>query len=246
MVGISTLLNFIQGGALDQSGGCAEGDGEQHRHRAAGGERAGESRWLELPIDQLVPGDIIRLSAGDMIPADLRILQARDLFVAQASLTGESLPVEKVARSRDPLQQNPLECDTLCFMGTNVVSGSAQAIVFATGGRTWFGQLAGRVSEQESEAERLSERHQPGQHAADPLYAGDGPGGAADQWLHQRRLVGGGAIRAVGGGRLDAGDAADDRHFDAGARGGEAVEAKGHRKAPRRHSEFRRDGHPLH
>ncbi|MGP4880032.1 P-type ATPase, partial [Klebsiella pneumoniae] len=84
-------------------------------------------------------------------PADLRILQARDLFVAQASLTGESLPVEKVARSRDPLQQNPLECDTLCFMGTNVVSGSAQAIVFATGGRTWFGQLAGRVSEQESE-----------------------------------------------------------------------------------------------
>lgn len=86
-----------------------------------------------------------------MIPADLRILQARDLFVAQASLTGESLPVEKVARSRDPLQQNPLECDTLCFMGTNVVSGSAQAIVFATGGRTWFGQLAGRVSEQESE-----------------------------------------------------------------------------------------------
>lgn len=71
-----------------------------------------------------------------MIPADLRILQARDLFVARASLTGESLPVEKVARSRDPLQQNPLECDTLCFMGTNVVSGSAQAIVFATGGRT--------------------------------------------------------------------------------------------------------------
>ncbi|SQC18556.1 magnesium-transporting ATPase MgtA [Klebsiella pneumoniae] len=53
-----------------------------------------------------------------------------------------------MARSRDPLQQNPLECDTLCFMGTNVVSGSAQAIVFATGGRTWFGQLAGRVSEQ--------------------------------------------------------------------------------------------------
>nr|VUD32828.1 magnesium-transporting ATPase MgtA [Raoultella sp. NCTC 9187] len=59
-----------------------------------------------------------------MIPADLRILQARDLFVAQASLTGESLPVEKVARSRDPLQSNPLECDTLCFMGTNVVSGT--------------------------------------------------------------------------------------------------------------------------
>ena len=58
------IAQFHPGGALDQSGGCAEGDGEQHRHRAAGGERAGESRWLELPIDQLVPGDIVRLSAG--------------------------------------------------------------------------------------------------------------------------------------------------------------------------------------
>ncbi|KAI3492530.1 hypothetical protein L1887_42833 [Cichorium endivia] len=111
----------------------------------------GENAWVELPIDQLVPGDLVKLAAGDMIPADLRIIQARDLFVAQASLTGESLPVEKVARSRDPQQMNPLECDTLCFMGTTVVSGTAQAIVTATGGNTWFGQLAGRVSEQESE-----------------------------------------------------------------------------------------------
>lgn len=111
----------------------------------------GENAWVELPIDQLVPGDLVKLAAGDMIPADLRIIQARDLFVAQASLTGESLPVEKVARSRDPQQMNPLECDTLCFMGTTVVSGTAQAIVTATGGNTWFGQLAGRVSEHESE-----------------------------------------------------------------------------------------------
>lgn len=106
---------------------------------------------LELPIDQLVPGDIIKLAAGDMIPADLRIIQARDLFVAQASLTGESLPVEKVAATREPRQNNPLECDTLCFMGTNVVSGTAQAVVMATGADTWFGQLAGRVSEQDNE-----------------------------------------------------------------------------------------------
>ncbi|SUG79939.1 magnesium-transporting ATPase MgtA [Salmonella enterica subsp. enterica] len=82
-----------------------------------------------------------------MIPADLRIIQARDLFVAQASLTGESLPVEKVAATREPRQNNPLECDTLCFMGTNVVSGTAQAVVMATGADTWFGQLAGRVSD---------------------------------------------------------------------------------------------------
>ncbi|MBD4208164.1 hypothetical protein GUH47_19680, partial [Xanthomonas citri pv. citri] len=75
----------------------------------------------------------------------------RDLFVAQASLTGESLPVEKAATTRQPEHSNPLECDTLCFMGTTVVSGTAQAMVIATGANTWFGQLAGRVSEQESE-----------------------------------------------------------------------------------------------
>lgn len=71
-----------------------------------------------------------------MIPADLRVLQARDLFIAQASLTGESLPVEKVAVSRQPLNSNPLECDTLCFMGTNVASGTAQALIIATDGNT--------------------------------------------------------------------------------------------------------------
>ncbi|STT83519.1 magnesium-transporting ATPase MgtA [Klebsiella pneumoniae] len=156
MVGISTLFNFIQEARSTKAADALKAMVSNTATVLRVVNEQGESRWLELPIDQLVPGDIIRLSAGDMIPADLRILQARDLFVAQASLTGESLPVEKVARSRDPLQQNPLqqnplECDTLCFMGTNVVSGSAQAIVFATGGRTWFGQLAGRVSEQESE-----------------------------------------------------------------------------------------------
>ena len=78
-----------------------------------------------------------------MIPADLRILQARDLFVAQASLTGESLPVEKAATTRQPEHSNPLECDTMCFMGTTVVSGTAQAMVIATGANTWFGNWRG-------------------------------------------------------------------------------------------------------
>ncbi|HDF5715230.1 TPA: magnesium-translocating P-type ATPase [Klebsiella variicola] len=151
MVGISTLLNFIQEARSTKAADALKAMVSNTATVLRVVNEQGESRWLELPIDQLVPGDIVKLSAGDMIPADLRIIQARDLFVAQASLTGESLPVEKVARSRDPLQQNPLECDTLCFMGTNVVSGSAQAIVYATGGNTWFGQLAGRVSEQESE-----------------------------------------------------------------------------------------------
>lgn len=88
-----------------------------------------------------------------MIPADLRVVQARDLFVAQASLTGESLPVEKVATSRDPQQSNPLECDTLCFMGT--ITGErhgaghrdcdrGQYLVRATGGPR---QRAGKRAE---------------------------------------------------------------------------------------------------
>lgn len=151
MVGISTLLNFIQEARSTKAADALKAMVSNTATVLRTLNDKGESGWREVPIDQLVPGDLVKLAAGDMIPADLRILQARDLFVAQASLTGESLPVEKVAHSRDPQQTNPLECDTLCFMGTTVVSGTAQAMVIATGGNTWFGQLAGRVSEQESE-----------------------------------------------------------------------------------------------
>ena len=151
MVGISTLLNFIQEARSTRAADALKAMVSNTATVSRVINDLGENAWVELPIDQLVPGDLVKLAAGDMIPADLRILQARDLFVAQASLTGESLPVEKVARTRDPQQMNPLECDTLCFMGTTVVSGTAQAMVIATGGNTWFGQLAGRVSEQESE-----------------------------------------------------------------------------------------------
>lgn len=86
-----------------------------------------------------------------MIPADLRIIRARDLFVAQASLTGESLPVEKVARTRDPQQMNPLECDTLCFMGFHGGQRHGAGHCHRYRRQHGFGQLAGRVSEQESE-----------------------------------------------------------------------------------------------
>lgn len=151
MVGISTLLNFIQEARSTRAADALKAMVSNTATVLRTLNDKGESGWQEVPIDQLVPGDLVKLAAGDMIPADLRILQARDLFVAQASLTGESLPVEKVAHSRDPQQDNPLECDTLCFMGTTVVSGTAQGMVIATGGNTWFGQLAGRVSEQESE-----------------------------------------------------------------------------------------------
>ncbi len=99
---------------------------------------------LEVPIRELVPGDLVALSAGDMIPADCRVIAARDLFVAQAAMTGESMPVEKFVQ-RHGESEAALEQSNLVFMGTNVVSGTATALVVATGNRSYFGALASRV-----------------------------------------------------------------------------------------------------
>jgi Mg2+-importing ATPase len=104
------------------------------------------ARRMELPIKLLVPGDVIMLSAGDMIPADCRVLSAKDLFVSQAAMTGESMPVEKFASQREAAAVSPLEFDNLVFMGTNVVSGSAAAVVINTGSRTYFGILASSLT----------------------------------------------------------------------------------------------------
>ncbi|MCX7080134.1 MAG: magnesium-translocating P-type ATPase, partial [Pseudomonas sp.] len=101
---------------------------------------------IELPIKQLVPGDLIVLSAGDMIPADCRVLTAKDLFVSQAAMTGESMPVEKFPRQQDGATRNPLDLENILFMGTNVVSGAATAVILTTGNSTYFGALAQRVS----------------------------------------------------------------------------------------------------
>ncbi len=151
MVIISTLLNFIQEARSTKAADALKAMVSNTATAMRVINEKGESGYVEIPLDRLVPGDIVKLSAGDMIPADLRIIRARDLFVAQASLTGESLPVEKAAVSGAAQHGNPLECATLCFMGTNVVSGTALAMVIATGGNTWFGQLAGRVTQQENE-----------------------------------------------------------------------------------------------
>jgi Mg2+-importing ATPase len=109
----------------------------------------------EVPIAELVPGDIIHLSAGDMVPADVRLIAAKDFFVSQSVLTGESMPVEKhnalgLGDKDSPntsfsRQASPLGMNDLSFTGTNVVSGTATAVVVATGARTFFGSLAGRV-----------------------------------------------------------------------------------------------------
>jgi Mg2+-importing ATPase len=99
---------------------------------------------IEVPIDSLVPGDLVFLSAGDMVPADLRLISAKDLFVNQSALTGESMPVEKFAAA-DAQAPNALEAKSLCFMGSNIVSGSATAVIAATGANTYFGALAGSL-----------------------------------------------------------------------------------------------------
>ncbi|HKB89523.1 MAG TPA: cation-transporting P-type ATPase, partial [Opitutaceae bacterium] len=110
----------------------------------------------EIPMQELVQGDVIHLSAGDMIPADVRLLSSKDLFVSQSALTGESLPVEKYdtlgnvmeksARPGNPGEAgNPIDSATLCFLGTNIVSGAATAVVVGTGSQTMFGSLAKNV-----------------------------------------------------------------------------------------------------
>ena len=99
----------------------------------------------EMPLKLLVPGDIIHLAAGDMVPADVRLLSAKDLFLNQAALTGEALPVERKADPAPADVENPLDLPNLCFLGSNVESGSATAVVIHTGDRTYFGSLAASI-----------------------------------------------------------------------------------------------------
>ena len=99
----------------------------------------------EIPLKLLVPGDIIHLAAGDMVPADVRLLSAKDLFLNQAALTGEALPVERKAGPASADVENPLDLPNLCFLGSNVESGSGTAVVIHTGDRTYFGSLAASI-----------------------------------------------------------------------------------------------------
>jgi len=154
MVVVSGLLRFVQEyrstQAAEKLKAMVSTTANVSRRRLDGSETR-----REIPIDELVPGDIVHLAAGDMIPADVRLLSSKDLFVSQAVLTGESLPVEKydtlgsvVEKRADVVVQNQvdmLDTPTICFMGTNVVSGTAIAVVVATGNRSYFGSLAKNI-----------------------------------------------------------------------------------------------------
>ncbi|UGB45314.1 magnesium-translocating P-type ATPase [Frateuria edaphi] len=151
MVGISVLLSFTQ---EYRSSRAAERLKAMVRNTASVTRRAadGHSERIEVPVGELVVGDIVHLGAGDMVPADLRLLSAKDLFISQAILTGESLPVEKAAPTARDLAEgdgkDPLDLPTVCYMGTNVVSGTAIAVAVATGSRSYLGSLAHTLSGQ--------------------------------------------------------------------------------------------------
>ena len=106
--------------------------------------RNGREESEEVNITELVPGDVVYLAAGDMVPADVRVVESKDLFVSQSALTGESDAVEKstVISGNKHRSGSVVELDNICFMGSNVVSGSAIAVVFATGKNTYLGTIA--------------------------------------------------------------------------------------------------------
>ena len=151
MVFISGMLRFVQ---EFRSGNAAEKLGEMvettvavmRRYETAGAEEPVPEK-REIPLDEVVVGDVIHLAAGDIIPADLRILQAKDLFISQSSLTGESEPVEKFGAEAGGKPTNPLDLNNLAFMGSTVISGSATALALAVGDETVFGGIAGQLQE---------------------------------------------------------------------------------------------------
>ncbi len=143
MVVLSVALRFLQESRAD----CAAAKLKAMIHVTATVVRDGKAR--ELPLRDLVPGDIINLSAGDMIPGDVRVISAKDLFVSQGTLTGESLPVEKFHDLDYKAADSPVELKNTCFMGTSVQSGTATAVVVVTGIHTYLGTMASSITEDE-------------------------------------------------------------------------------------------------
>lgn len=140
MVMLSAIIRFIQ----EVKSGKASMALQRMVKNTATVIRKGDNHGVEINISELVPGDLIYLSAGDMIPADIRLVESKDLFISQSSLTGESDAVEKQPLLHSKIQKtgSVIELDNICFMGSNVISGSAIGIVFETGRTTYLGSIA--------------------------------------------------------------------------------------------------------
>lgn len=136
MMGIGVGVRFVQESRADAAAAALRSLVRVH----ATVLRDGEPR--EVPIEELVRGDVVRLAAGDMVPADVRLLACKDLFLTQAVLTGESFPVEKFAAAETDPEAGPLAWRCVCYLGTSVESGSAEAVVVATGRRTLLGGIS--------------------------------------------------------------------------------------------------------
>ena len=151
MVLISGMLRFVQelrsGNAAEKLSEMVETTVAVMRRFEAEGAEDPLPEKREIPMDEVVVGDVIYLAAGDIIPADLRILQAKDLFISQSSLTGESEPVEKFSAPITGKPSNPLDLNNLVFMGSTVISGSAAALALAVGDDTVLGGIAGQLQE---------------------------------------------------------------------------------------------------
>jgi Mg2+-importing ATPase len=145
MVALSVGLRFWQEARAD----AAAAKLKAMIHVTATVVRDGKPR--EIPLRDLVPGDVIQLAAGDMIPGDVRVLSCKDLFVSQGSLTGESLPIEKFHDPDAKTAGTPTELNNVCFMGTSVESGTATAAVVTTGVQTYFGSMASSITGEREE-----------------------------------------------------------------------------------------------
>ena len=145
MVALSVGLRFLQEARAD----AAAAKLKAMIHVTATVIRDGHAR--EIPLRDLVPGDVIQLSAGDMIPGDVRILSSKDLFVSQGTLTGESLPVRKSSDPESNPVSSPTDLKNICFMGTSVESGTATGAIIVTGLHTYFGSMASSLTEEREE-----------------------------------------------------------------------------------------------
>ena len=161
MVGLSTVIRFVQEGrshrAAESLRAMVSNQATVIRRNAGAPyplPPTATSKPQDIAVRELVAGDVVALSAGDMIPADCRVLTARDLFIAESAMTGESLPVEKFVQAGPSADAapavGPLDQRNLVFMGTNVTSGTATVLVVATGPRSYFGTLAAHASASET------------------------------------------------------------------------------------------------
>ena len=140
LVLVSSLIAFVQS---QRSNAAAEKLSELISNNA---DVWRDGKLIEIPMDEVVPGDVVKLSAGHMLPADLRFLTTKDTFLAQAALTGESAPVEKFANGDNNPGDALTDLQNIGFMGSNVISGSATAVVLETGNNTYFGSMAQSLS----------------------------------------------------------------------------------------------------